>query len=221
MRPTLCLELADLRMTFLDDLERCWTRLSASIDEMRQARERKDRGNPPGKARDPLADQITWEQWVIHGKESKCTRLWMVTSDQDDGIEHQKRFLLNSLLTKNPKDACAAEPEIHCFNNLSDEIRHFRNNAGVKAEKFLTAEEAAQIKKETAALPPIGWLTDTDEPATEATLFRYNRMPALEAGGCAVRPGMSSITIFHIPPAPGTTEPTKSIRKKHLTALQT
>ena len=183
--------------------------VSPSIDEMRRARERKERGNPPGKARDPLGDQITWEQLLIHCKESKCTRLWIVTSDQDYCIEHQKRFLLNSLLTQNLKDACGVEPEIHCFNNLSDGIRHFGNNAGVKAEKLLTAEEAAEIKKEIAALPPIGWLTDTDDAAREATLFRYNRMLALEAGGFAVGPGMSSISFFHIPPAAGTTEPTK------------
>lgn len=58
--------------------------VSPSIDEMRRARERKERGNPPGKASGPLGDQITWEQLLIHCKKSKCTRLWIVTSDQGD-----------------------------------------------------------------------------------------------------------------------------------------
>ena len=154
--------------------------VSPSIDEMRRARERKERGNPPGKTRDPLGDQITWEQLLIHCKESHCTRLWIVTSDQDYCIEHQTRFLLNSLLTQNLKDACGVEPEIYCFNNLSDGIRHFGINAGVKAEKLLTAEEAAEIKKEIAALPPIGWLTDADDAVRETILFRRRMLAATD-----------------------------------------
>ena len=51
---------------------------------------------------------------------------------------------------------------------MSDGIRHFGGNAGVKAEKLLTAEEAAEIKNEIAALPPIGWLTDTDDAEASA-----------------------------------------------------
>jgi hypothetical protein len=35
-------------------------------DEMRRARDRRERGNPPGKSRDTLGDQITWEQLLIH-----------------------------------------------------------------------------------------------------------------------------------------------------------
>ena len=165
-----------------------------SIDEMQRARERKERGNPPGKAMNPLGDQITWEQLLIHCKESKCTRLWIVTSDQDYCIEHQKRFLLNSVLTQNLKDACGVESEIHCSNNLSDGIRDFGKNAGVKAEKLLTAEEAAVIKKEIAALPPIGWLTDTDDAVRETTLFRHRMLAATD------------ISFTPLPLAAGTTE---------------
>jgi hypothetical protein len=134
---------------------------------------------------------------LIHCKKSKCTRLWIVTSDQDYGIEHQKRFLLNSLLTQNLKDAFGVEPEIHCFNNLSDGIRHFGENAGVKAEKLLTAEEAAEIKKEIAALPPIGWLTDTDDAVRETILFRHRMLAATD------------ISSTPLPLAAGTTEATK------------
>jgi len=53
--------------------------------------------------------------------------------------------------------------EIHCHDNLLKGITHFGRNAGVKAEKLPTAEEAAVIEKEIDALPPLGWLTDTDE----------------------------------------------------------
>ena len=86
------------------------------------------------------------------------------------------------------------ESEIHCSNNLSDGIRDFGKNAGVKAEKLLTAEEAAVIKKEIAALPPIGWLTDTDDAVRETTLFRHRMLAATD------------ISFTPLPLAAGTTE---------------
>ena len=50
----------------------------------------------------------------------------------------------------------------------------------MKAEKLLTAEEAAEIKKEIAALPPIGWLTDTDDAVRETILFRHRMLAATD-----------------------------------------
>jgi hypothetical protein len=37
-----------------------------SPEEIKRARERREKGNPPGKDRNPLRDQIAWEQFLEH-----------------------------------------------------------------------------------------------------------------------------------------------------------
>ncbi|MGC1863153.1 MAG: PIN domain-containing protein [Methylocystis sp.] len=123
-----------------------------SIDEMRRAIERKQTGNPPGKPTDALGDQITFEQLLTNCKELKCTRLWIITSDQDYCVKCGKVFLLNPLLRRNLIDVCGEALEIHCFGNLLEGITHFGKNADVKAEKLPTEKEAAEIKKEIEAI---------------------------------------------------------------------
>lgn len=48
-----------------------------------RARDRHERGNPPGNPRDPLGDQLNWEQLLerVEG----ATILWLVTGDADFG----------------------------------------------------------------------------------------------------------------------------------------
>jgi hypothetical protein len=139
--------------------------ISPSASEMQRARERKEKGNPPGKPRDPLGDQVTWEQLLTYCKEMKTERLWIITKDNDFYTRWDKRLLLNSLLTRDLRDACGAAPEIHCFSDLLEGIIDFGKNAGVKAEKLPTEAESAEIKQEIEALPPIGWSTGTDDAA--------------------------------------------------------
>jgi hypothetical protein len=74
--------------------------ISPSPCEMQRARDRKERGNPPGKREDPLGDQVTWEQLLTYGKGAK--QLWIITEDQDYFIKHNKKPLLNSLLYRGP-----------------------------------------------------------------------------------------------------------------------
>jgi len=155
--------------------------VSPSPDELQRARERKERGNPPRKPKDPLGDQITWEQLLSHCKESKSTGLWIITRDSDYYINHDNKLLLNSFLMCNLINSCGVALEIHCHDNLLKGITHFGRNAGVTAEKLPTAEEAAVIEKEIDALPPLGWLTDTDEAVREAILFRNRNIAALQA----------------------------------------
>jgi hypothetical protein len=107
---------------------------------------------------------------LTHCKKSKTVRFWIITNDRDYCIKHENRFLLNSLLTRNLKDACGAEPEIHCFDDLSDGIIHFGKNAGVTAEKLPTELEAAEIKKEMEALPRLGWMPTADWTADDAVM---------------------------------------------------
>jgi hypothetical protein len=153
-----------------------------SSDEMQCARERKERGNPPGKPTDALGDQLTWEQLLTHCKESKCTRLWIVTRDQDYCVKCGNVFMLNPLLRRNLMDVCGVALEIHCFGDLLKGITHFGKNADVKAEKLPTKEEAAEIKKEIEALPPLGWMPTADYDAIiEMAHFRHRQIAAIAA----------------------------------------
>lgn len=81
--------------------------------EMQRARDRKERGNPPGKRENPLGDQITWEQLLTYCKGAK--QVWVITEDQDYFVRHNKKPLLNSLLYRDLTDACGAELNIWLF----------------------------------------------------------------------------------------------------------
>lgn len=127
--------------------------------EMQRARDRKERGNPPGKRENPLGDQITWEQLLTYCKGAK--QVWVITEDQDYFVRHNKKPLLNSLLYRDLTDACGAELNIWLFDELDDGIIDFSKKAGVKAEDLPTEEEAKEIKEEIEALPTLGWLNET------------------------------------------------------------
>jgi hypothetical protein len=158
--------------------------VSPTADEMQRARERKERGNPPGKQTNPLGDQIVWEQLLTHGKDTKCTKLWIITRDSDFGITSERQFLLNSLLYRDLINVCGAGLEIRCFSDLLTGIEDFGKNAGVKAEKLPTEKEAAEIRKEIERLPPIGWMATDDATmfAIWAAQHRQRYLAALDPG---------------------------------------
>jgi PIN like domain len=89
--------------------------VSPCKDQMERARDRKERGNPPGKQKDTLGDQITWEQLLSYCKGVK--QLWIITADGDYGIKHEKMMLLNSLLRRDLTVTCGAELEIHYYHD--------------------------------------------------------------------------------------------------------
>jgi hypothetical protein len=140
-------------------------------DEMQQARDRKERGNPPGKVDDPLGDQITWEQFLSYCQREKVNRLWIITTDSDYCLTYGKLTLLNSRLVADLVQACGERPEINCFTDFVDGIEHFGKHAGVTAERLPSEEEAKEIKKEIDSLPPMGWSSSDD--ATMAVIRNY------------------------------------------------
>jgi len=126
--------------------------MQPSTCEMQRARDRKERGNPPGKQKDTLGDQITWEQLLTFCKETK--RLWIITDDGDYCIKHGKRVLLNSLLNRDLMLTCGAGMEFHCYSNFEEGITDFRKNVGVTADKLPTEQVSTEIKKQLDDLPP-------------------------------------------------------------------
>ncbi|SRR6266700_3165526 len=135
--------------------------VSADTEELHRAETRKRIGNPPGKQNGPLGDQISWEQLLTKCKNKP--KLWIITNDFDFATAHDGKMYLNALLYSELVNVYGATPEVFCFNNIPDAFKHFAKTERVKADKLPTPDEAAQIKKEQASLPPLGWLTGYDD----------------------------------------------------------
>jgi hypothetical protein len=127
--------------------------IDPKADELQRARNRRERGNPPGKARDTLGDQITWEQFLTHCKNVGVRRPWIATNDGDYVTKFGTSVLLNSFLHRELTRACCDRMEIRCFDNVMGAIKDFGRNAGVTAKKLPTEEKAKEIEKELQALP--------------------------------------------------------------------
>jgi hypothetical protein len=136
------------------------TAISPTDEEMRRARNRKEIGNPPGKSRDRLGDQISWEQFLSHCDRKGIKRVWIVTGDSDFYDKAGDRCLLNPLLARDLNRLGVSES--HCFDKLTG-VEDFARNSGVKVEKLPTEQESEEIKKEIESLPPIGWLNTANE----------------------------------------------------------
>jgi len=137
--------------------------IKQSPEELERARERKERGNPPGKGNN-LGDQLTWEQLLSHCREK--SKLWIITKDSDYCTKSGSKIFLNAFLQQELAQLNDPPPEVFCFDSLSEGLRHFVEVTGVTAEKVLTAEESEEIKKQQDSLPPIGWLTvNLNDPA--------------------------------------------------------
>jgi len=126
-----------------------------SEDERERARRRREHGNPPGKQRDPLGDQLTWEQILTHCRAK--SRLWIITKDADYATLHERNWFLNAMLYKDLAAIRQPPPEVFCFDNIPEGIKHFADTLNVKAETLPTAEEAEEITREQESLPPLDW----------------------------------------------------------------
>ena len=125
--------------------------LQHTESELQRARERKERGNPPGKQGDPLGDQLSWEQ--ILSRFAKKTKLWIITRDSDyrvvyGGKGFMYRFLYEDLLAVSPN------AEVFLFEDIASGIKHFASVTGVPAEKLPTDEQIEEIKNEEKELDP-------------------------------------------------------------------
>jgi len=129
--------------------------------EMQRARERRERGNPPGKSTNPLGDQLTWEQ--IRTRFVGRRRLWIISRDGDYGTFHEKKGFVNNLLHRELLEITAGA-EAFLFEDIIDGIKDFAAKTGVKADKLPTPAEAKEIKKEEAALPPLNVRTFMGKP---------------------------------------------------------
>jgi hypothetical protein len=126
-----------------------------TADELQRARERRERGNPPGKNDTRIGDQLTWEQILTHFRGKK--RLCILSRDGDYGTVYEGKAFLNHFLYG---ELCrvADSPEVFLFEDTIGGLKHFADMTGVKCDKLLTLEEIKEIKEEEKALPPLDWM---------------------------------------------------------------
>jgi hypothetical protein len=138
--------------------------------QLKRARERKERGDPPGKKTDLIGDQLTWEQILSRfvGK----TKLWVVTRDTDYGCmfgekRAEEGFLNRLLYDELQKVSPGAEAFL--FENIPDAIEHFAKITGVKADELPTPKQREEMKKEEEMPPPqLNWVSTGTDAALAA-----------------------------------------------------
>jgi hypothetical protein len=145
--------------------------VEASADELERGRFRRERGSPPGKKADTLGDQLSWEQIL-----SQCQgkpRLWIITNDSDFATKHDGKLFLNAALYEELARVYKSQPEVFCFNNMLDGLRHFADKTGTPAQ-LPTSAETERIKKEQDSLPPLDWLPNYDDGGWAALQASYS-----------------------------------------------
>jgi len=160
--------------------------LAPSDDEFQKARDRRELGNPPGKASDPLGDQLNWEQLLSHFKGKK--RLWIISRDGDYGTAYERKLYLNRFLFEELR-IVAPDSEVFLFQDTLEGIHHFVAQTGVEAKSTLTPEEVEEIEKEERSLPPI-----TPSP-TGPSGYGYGVSP----NSLFAYPGPSGVVVSGVP----------------------
>ena len=121
-------------------------------EELQRARERREFGNPPGKASSPIGDQLTWEQILSHFRGKR--RLWIISRDGDYGTIFDGRGFVNRYLY-NELQAISPAAEAFLFTDTVEGINHFVSTTGVKADSRLTPKELEEIEEEEQSLAPL------------------------------------------------------------------
>ncbi len=115
-------------------------------DEVRRARFRRERGNPPGKPADPLGDQLAWEQLLTHSK--GLAGIWIVTVDGDYCTVTEGQVLLNPYLYAELQRAAGRHVEVFCFNALPKALAHFVEKTQAKTTHLPSQQELEEADRE-------------------------------------------------------------------------
>lgn len=172
----------------------------ADREELQRASGRKRIGNPPGKKIDSLGDQISWEQLLTYCKAKGKPKLWIITRDSDYATAYDKRLYLNAFLYSELAQVFNAGPEVFCFDNIPDAVKHFSETERIKADKLPTPEETKQIKEEQASLPRVDWLKGYDDGGF--SVIQNTILPTSEFYRAALRSMFASDRVV-LPTDPG------------------
>jgi hypothetical protein len=140
--------------------------VDASPSELGRARERKERGWPPGKPDNSLGDQINWEQLL--GCAEKWPQVWIISNDRDYCHKYANTAVLNAVLYR---ELTQKRPDIlvHCFTEFEKGLRNFVNTMQVPNVQLPAPDVADQINKAQNALPSFS-LIGYDDSAIDLML---------------------------------------------------
>lgn len=121
-----------------------------SFDDIDAARLRKEIGNPPGKAKDPLGDQLSWEQFLRHYKGSE---IWIITNDGDYLSQYNGKYYLNPFLFNELKRIGNNKPpKIKLFESLTKGIEDFVGKLDYSVKSMPSGNELGLIMIEEAEI---------------------------------------------------------------------
>ena len=120
--------------------------VAPSEEELERARLRRELGHPPGKGRDPLGDQVTWEQ-VLSRIESG-SHAWVVSKDSDYLLSHNGHCVLDPRLHDDLVARGKSLAEVHPFDSLLLALTHYQQTTGRRSDAFPPEEESAAILEE-------------------------------------------------------------------------
>jgi hypothetical protein len=131
----LCAKISDAKSKTIDQILNSKDRVSLFLEELwKQAKEpspeeigaarlRRERGNPPGKAKDPLGDQLTWEQFLSELRDKQPENAIIITGDGDYVDPVGSDLLLNPLLAVDAATA-SAKTTMFVHDSLGDGLQH-------------------------------------------------------------------------------------------------
>jgi hypothetical protein len=121
--------------------------VSATDEEMKFARVRRELGRAPGKPSCPLGDQINWEQ--ILSRLENHGELWIVSKDGDYVLEQFGDCHLNASLAHDIL-ATGKNVQVRVYCNLLDALTEYNSAHPVPTTLPPSEEEATEIKEELA-----------------------------------------------------------------------
>lgn len=115
-------------------------------EQLHRARDRKERGKPPGKKHDPLGDQISWEQLL--DKINGDVDLWLITRDTDHFVTVEKEHLVLNPFLRSELRAKGIE-QVQCFTELATFFEQFKPQRQDKHTPISVSDaDVAEAKKE-------------------------------------------------------------------------
>ncbi|MGA9363906.1 MAG: PIN domain-containing protein [Bacteroidota bacterium] len=120
-----------------------------------RAIERKRIGNPPGKPRDPLGDQISWEQLLDSIPDA--SNLWLISNDSDYFSSYNDKCYLNPFLSSEIYGAAKNIKTIRCFDKLANGLRDFNDHLESKLESLPKEDELKEISNLEVLPGPTGY----------------------------------------------------------------
>ncbi len=156
-------DLAAIYSQTLEDVSKGRDKVSLTLEKIFQkaiehtepqfniAKRRKDLGNPPGKLKDPIGDELNWEQILDYSQKEKCS-IWIVSRDKDFYAKSiNSQVFANPFLQKEISDR--GLPEFCFFNELSSPLAKFKDSQmsdlDIPTEAELKNASEAQTKKST------------------------------------------------------------------------